>query len=101
MRSTNNKLERIYLTLCQLHHMPESVHRIRRISKDRPRKRTLLSDQNGITTPEDWSKVVVRMFANEPVSQTPTCLSLILLNPVVAILSKSPIHTTRAPLTPP
>lgn len=57
----------------------------------------LLSVQNGMSTPEDWSIVVVLMFARLPVSQIATWRSLILLKPVVAMRSLSPNHVIRAP----
>lgn len=57
----------------------------------------LLSDQKGINTPELWSMLIVLMLLRPPVSHIATWRSLILLKPVVAILSLSPIHTTRAP----
>src|ERR1700733_9258516 len=41
------------------------------------------------------------MLLNPPASHMPTCRSLILLNPVVANLSESPIQVTLAPLIPP
>ena len=61
----------------------------------------LLSLQKGITTPADWSSVIVLRFLSAPISHTPTCRSLIRLKPVVAMRSRSPIQTTRAPLMPP
>ena len=57
----------------------------------------LLSDQKGMIVPEVWSIVVILTLLNPPVSQMATCRSLILLKPVVAMLSRSPIQTTRAP----
>ena len=57
----------------------------------------LLSVQNGMSTPDVWSIVSVLTLLSPPVSQIAACRSLILLNPVVAILSLSPIQTTRAP----
>ena len=64
---------------------------------DLPRKRMLLSVQKGMSTPEVWSIVRVLMLLSPPVSQIAAWRSLILLKPVVAIHSLSPIQTTRAP----
>ena len=61
----------------------------------------LLSLQKGITTPADWSSARVLTLLSEPVSHTITWRSLMRLNPVVARRSRSPNHTTRAPLMPP
>lgn len=44
---------------------------------------------------------MVLILPKPPVSQILTCRSLILLNPVVANLSRSPIQAIRAPLMPP
>lgn len=65
--------------------------------RDPPRKRMLLSVQKGISTPEVWSMVSVLILLNPPVSQIAAWRSLILLKPVVATRSLSPIQTTRAP----
>lgn len=59
----------------------------------------LLSDQKGMRTPDVWSIVVIFTLVNPAVSQIAIWRSLILLNPVVAMLSRSPSHTTRAPYT--
>jgi hypothetical protein len=68
------------------------------IEKHRPRKRMLLSLQKGITTPADWSSESVLTFLSAPVSHTQTWRSLMRLNPVVAMRSCSPIHTTTGAL---
>ena len=65
------------------------------------RNRIPLSLQKGITTPAVWSRVIILALLRLPASQIPTCRSLILLKPVVAKESFSPIQTTRAPLMPP
>ena len=70
------------------------------IEVNAPRNKILLSVQNGITTPADWSSEIVLMFPKFPVSQTLTWRSDILLKPVVASLSNSPIQVTREPLIP-
>ena len=53
-----------------------------------------------MSTPADWSIVVILRFSRLPESQIPTWRSDILLNPVDAILPCSPIQTSRDPLMP-